>query len=121
MENDKSQKFYDYLIKKNIDFFSGVPDSLKDICAYIDDHSRANQHVISANEGNSVAIAAGYHLATGKIPMIYMQNSGLGNAFNPLISLTSRDVYSIPMLLRLAGEESLESKMSLSIKARSSN
>ena len=60
------KKFYDYLIKKNIDFFSGVPDSLlKDICAYIDDHSRANQHVISANEGNSVAIAAGYHLATG--------------------------------------------------------
>ena len=43
------KKFYDYLIKKNINFFSGVPDSLlKDICAYIDDHSRVNQHVISA-------------------------------------------------------------------------
>ena len=96
------KKFYDYLIKKNINFFSGVPDSLlKDICAYIDDHSRVNQHVISANEGNSVAIAAGYHLATGKIPMIYMQNSGLGNAYNPLISLASRDVYSIPMLLMI--------------------
>ena len=96
------KEFYDYLIKKNINFFSGVPDSLlKDICAYIDDNSRVNQHVISANEGNSVAIAAGYHLATGKIPMVYMQNSGLGNAYNPLISLTSKEVYSIPMLLMI--------------------
>ncbi len=94
--------FYDHLIQKNINFFSGVPDSLlKDICAYIDDNSKANQHVISANEGNAVAIATGYHLATGKIPMVYMQNSGLGNAYNPLISLTSKDVYSIPMILMI--------------------
>ena len=104
-ENDKSKEFYDYLIKKNINFFSGVPDSLlKDICAYIDDNSRVNQHVISANEGNSVAMAAGYHLATGKIPMVYMQNSGLEMP-TTLISLTNKEVYSIPILLMIGWKE----------------
>lgn len=59
------------------------------------------KHIIAANEGNAIAIAAGYHLATNKIPMVYMQNSGLGNAINPLLSLCDPDVYSIPMLLMI--------------------
>ena len=57
------------------------------------------QHHIVANEGNAVALAAGYHLASGKIPMVYLQNSGEGNAMNPLVSLASEKVYGIPMLL----------------------
>lgn len=83
-----------------IDFFTGVPDSLlKDFCAYVTSHAAAGKHVIASNEGTAVALAAGYHLATGKIGLVYMQNSGQGNAANPLISLADPEVYGIPLLL----------------------
>lgn len=92
--------FLEELEKNNMSFFAGVPDSLlKDFCAYLDDHISKNKHIITANEGNAVAIAAGYYMATGKPPVVYMQNSGLGNAVNPLTSLTHKEVYSLPMLL----------------------
>jgi phosphonopyruvate decarboxylase len=94
--------FYQSLLDNQIDFFSGVPDSLlKDICAYITDHTEPQNNIIAANEGGAIALAAGYHLATGKIPMVYMQNSGLGNAINPLTSLADKEVYAIPMLLMI--------------------
>lgn len=83
------------------DFFCGVPDSqLKALCNYlmgtygIDEH----HHVIAANEGNCVALAAGYHLATSKVPVVYMQNSGEGNIINPVASLLNEKVYGIPMI-----------------------
>src|SRR6056297_3030366 len=96
------EKFYSWLSASQIDFFCGVPDSLlKDICAYITDHSGPGNHIIAANEGNAVALAAGYHMATQKIPLVYMQNSGMGNAMNPLLSLTDRQVYNIPLLLMI--------------------
>lgn len=92
--------FYKLLERNHIDFFTGVPDSLlKQLCLCIDDNVSPEKHIIAANEGNSVALAAGYHLATGKLPLVYMQNSGLGNAVNPLLSLCDTDVYSIPMLV----------------------
>src|SRR3989338_4630859 len=92
--------FYDYLIKNEIDFFTGVPDSLlKDFCAYITDNTEGKNNTIAANEGNAIALAAGHYLATGKFGLVYMQNSGLGNAVNPLTSLADKEVYSIPMLL----------------------
>ncbi|MES2205270.1 MAG: phosphonopyruvate decarboxylase [Pseudomonadota bacterium] len=95
-------QFYQYLLTKNIQFFCGVPDSLlKDFCAYITDHTPEHQHIINANEGNSIAIATGYYLATQNLPLVYMQNSGLGNAINPLTSLTDKEVYGIPMLLMI--------------------
>ena len=72
---------------------------LKQLCLCIDDIHPKERHVIAANEGNAIALAAGYHLATGKTPLVYMQNSGLGNSVNPLLSLCDPDVYSIPMLL----------------------
>ncbi len=76
-----------------------MPDSLlKDICAYISDNGN---DVIAANEGASIALAAGYHLATGKTPLVYLQNSGFGNAINPLASLVDKEVYSIPLLLMI--------------------
>lgn len=59
----------------------------------------SSSHVIAANEGNAVSVAAGYHLATGKSALVYLQNSGLGNTVNPLVSMTSREVYSMPLLL----------------------
>lgn len=92
--------FYDLLIKNGTDFFTGVPDSLlKNLCAYITDNAPDSNHIISANEGSAIGLATGYHLATGKIPMIYMQNSGEGNMVNPLMSIADPDVYSIPMLI----------------------
>lgn len=92
--------FYKLLRSHGMDFYTGVPDSLlKDFCAYVSDHAPPENHVITANEGSSVAVAAGYHLATKKYPIVYMQNSGFGNAVNPLLSLADPKVYSIPMLL----------------------
>jgi phosphonopyruvate decarboxylase len=95
-----TKEFYIELINNKIDFFTGVPDSLlKDICAYISDHTPKERNIISANEGGAVALGVGYHLATNNIPLIYMQNSGIGNAINPLLSLADKEVYSIPMIL----------------------
>jgi len=94
------ESFYNMLVNENIDFYSGVPDSLlKDFCYFVDDNIDSKNHVIAANEGNALAIGIGYHLATGNIPLIYLQNSGLGNLINPLLSLADPDVYSIPALL----------------------
>lgn len=93
-------KFYNELINNNIEFFAGVPDSLlKSFCAYIKDNVSSEKNIIAANEGNAIALAAGYYLSTGKIGLVYMQNSGIGNAINPLASLSDKLVYSIPMLL----------------------
>jgi len=92
--------FLNALRGQGIDFFCGVPDSLlKNLCACIDDSVDKRSHIITANEGNAVALAAGYHLATGKVGAVYMQNSGLGNSVNPLTSLTDPQVYNIPLLL----------------------
>jgi len=74
---------------------------LKDYCAYVTATETNNKHVITANEGSAVALAAGYHLSTGKTAMVYLQNSGLGNIVNPVMSLASTSVYSVPMLLFL--------------------
>ncbi len=94
--------FYDTLNENGIDFFTGVPDSLlKDICAYITDHTDDRHNIIAANEGCAVGLAAGYHLSTGRTGLVYMQNSGLGNAVNPLLSLADEEVYSIPLLLMI--------------------
>lgn len=93
------QKFVSTLDALSIDFFTGVPDSLlKSFCAYVTDNCGEN-HVIAANEGGAVGLAAGHYLATGKPALVYMQNSGQGNAVNPLCSLADPDVYSIPMVL----------------------
>jgi len=92
--------FYASLRAANIDFFTGVPDSLlKDFCAYVADHAEADANLIAANEGAAIALAAGHHLATGRCALVYLQNSGLGNALNPLVSLADSEVYSIPMLI----------------------
>ena len=83
------------------DFYTGVPDSLlRPLCDWLIKTygTEPTRHIIAANEGNCAAIAAGYHLATGKIPIVYMQNSGEGNIINPLASLLNEKIYSIPMI-----------------------
>lgn len=96
----QTKTLFDALSARGVGFFTGVPDSLlKDICAYITDTAPADRHVIAANEGNAVGLAAGHYLGTGEIPLVYMQNSGLGNAVNPLTSLADPAVYGIPMVL----------------------
>ena len=93
-------EFVDCLRGNGVEFVTGVPDSLlKELCACITHSSQAGRHIIAANEGGAIALALGYHLATSQIPLVYLQNSGLGNIVNPLLSLSDPEVYSIPMLL----------------------
>jgi len=94
----KVEKFVEIL---GADFYTGVPDSqLKALCDYLMQTYGIDQkhHMIAANEGNCTALAAGYNLATGKVPVVYMQNSGEGNIINPVASLLNDKVYGIPMI-----------------------
>ena len=96
------EKLYDTLQAHGVDFFTGVPDSLlKDFCAYVTDHTPCGRHIIAANEGAAVGIAAGHYMASGRLPLVYMQNSGLGNTVNPLLSLMDEKVYALPVLLMI--------------------
>jgi phosphonopyruvate decarboxylase len=89
-----SKSFFSYFKNNGIDFFTGVPDSiLGSFCLYLNDHLNNEEHVVAANEGGAIALAIGYHLASKKIPLVYMQNSGLGNALNPLVSLASITIF----------------------------
>ena len=91
---------FDLLKENNVNCFCGVPDSLlKDFCAYVTDNTTNKEHTITANEGNAIGLAAGHFLATGNPALVYMQNSGIGNCVNPLLSLTDDEVYNIPLLM----------------------
>ena len=94
-------KVEDFVSVLNCDFYTGVPDSqIKALCNYLMNTYGIDEkhHVIAANEGNCTALAAGYHLSTGKWPVIYMQNSGEGNIINPVVSLLNDKVYGIPAI-----------------------
>lgn len=94
------EAFVALLERNDIRFFAGVPDSLlQAFCAQILRSIPAERNIIAANEGSAVALAAGYYLASGKIGCVYLQNSGLGNAVNPLVSLMDPEVYRIPVFL----------------------
>ena len=85
-----------------VTFFTGVPDSLsKEFCACVTMTLKPEDHLISANEGAAVGLAIGHYIGTGSLPLVYLQNSGLGNVVNPLLSLASPEVYGTPMLLML--------------------
>lgn len=93
------QEFLKSIRAHGVTFTTGVPDSLlKDFCSVMTDEG---SDIIAANEGGAIALAMGHHLATGNIPLVYMQNSGFGNCVNPLTSLADKEVYSIPMLLMI--------------------
>ena len=90
-------EFLKLLLRHEFDFYAGVPDSrLKDFCTCLE---ATGGGLTCANEGNAIAAATGHYLATGRAGVAYFQNSGLGNAYNPLVSLAHSEVYAIPMLL----------------------
>ena len=92
------KKFYNFLKKNNVNFFTGVPDSLlKNFISIFD--KKKKEHLSVGNEGVAIALAAGHYLSSGNPALVYMQNSGLGNAINPLNSITNKKVYGIPMIL----------------------
>lgn len=94
------ERFFKTLRSAGVEFFVGVPDSyLNGFCNYLLENVSSEKHMISVNEGNAVGIASGYYFCTDTVPLVYMQNSGLGNALNPIISLADRHVYSVPMIL----------------------
>ena len=93
------EKLINFLKKKKINFYCGVPDSVLKNFTNALDQDKNIKHIININEGSAVSMAAGYNLNTKKIPCVYMQNSGLGNCFNPLISIIHKKVYKIPMIL----------------------
>ena len=109
------------LLKKNkTDFYSGVPDSvLKELSYSLQSKSKKN-HIIATNEGSAVSLGIGHYLSTKKIPCIYMQNSGLSNALNPLISIAHEKVYSIPLILVIGwrGSPSIKDEPQHNVKGR---
>ena len=109
------------LLKKNkTDFFCGVPDSvLKELSFFLQNKSKKN-HIIATNEGSAVSLGIGHYLSTKKVPCIYMQNSGLSNALNPLISIAHEKVYSIPLILVIGwrGSPSIKDEPQHNVKGR---
>tara|TARA_B100000700_G_scaffold331812_1_gene469437 strand:- start:16660 stop:17817 length:1158 start_codon:yes stop_codon:yes gene_type:complete len=103
--------FYETLRDSGVEFYTGVPDSLlKSFCYYINETLNSDQHIIAVNEGSALALGIGHHLSTGNVPLIYLQNSGLGNLVNPLLSLTDKEVYSIPGILMIGWRGEPETK-----------
>ena len=85
--------FFNLLKSKGSNFFVGVPDSLlKNFCSFLEDNCQDNEHIIAANEGNAFGLAMGMQMASNKIPIVYLQNSGLGNIVNPLVSLADKKI-----------------------------
>ena len=110
-----------FLKATKADFFTGVPDSLlKPLCDEIyNEYGISNKHIVAANEGNAVGLAAGYHLSTGKIPLVYLQNSGLGNIINPVASLLNeKSMVYLVFCCGLEGEPNVKMSHSIFFKEK---
>jgi len=95
-----AKKFLKILSKMGINYAYGVPDSLlKEFCFELDEIDSPLKNQLCINEGNAIAMALGYHLGSKKVAAVYLQNSGLGNCINPIVSLAAEEIYSVPMLL----------------------
>lgn len=93
-------RFISFLLDNDVDFFVGVPDSyLHGFCCALKEKIEPDNNMIVANEGNAIGVATGHYLSSGRVPLVYMQNSGLGNAINPLASLACPPMLGIPMIL----------------------
>ena len=88
------------ILKRNKStFFTGVPDSVLKELSYTLQNKDKKEHIIATNEGTAVSIGIGHYLSTKEVPCVYMQNSGLSNALNPLLSIAHEKVYAIPLIL----------------------
>tara|TARA_B100000900_G_scaffold361503_1_gene334246 strand:+ start:1105 stop:2265 length:1161 start_codon:yes stop_codon:yes gene_type:complete len=105
-----SIKFYKSLKNNNINFFTGVPDSLLKNFLSQFERKKFNEHLSVGNEGIAVALAAGHYLSSREPALVYMQNSGLGNAINPLNSVVNKKIYGIPMILLIGWRGEVISK-----------
>ena len=94
-----AEKILKLFKRKNIDFVCGVPDSVLKPFSNLIENNKHLKHLIVVNEGSAVSLGIGFHLSTKKVPCIYLQNSGLSNAINPLASISHPKVYSIPTLI----------------------
>ncbi|UCH72495.1 MAG: phosphonopyruvate decarboxylase [Thermoplasmatales archaeon] len=98
----KCNDFFNLCKKYNFTFFSGVPDStFKSWMSFLEKNNEKIKNIVTVNECEAVAVCSGYHLSTGKIAVLYMQNSGLGKVVNPITSLCDQAIYSIPILLMI--------------------
>ena len=100
------------VLKSNqISFITGVPDSVfKSVCFAFEKKINKKKHIPASNEGSAIGLAIGYHLATNNVPLVYFQNSGIGNAINPLTSLVNKKVYNIPLILLIGWRGELKGK-----------
>ena len=96
-----SKKLYQILNSQKINFFCGVPDSVLKNFTKIIDIDKKSKNIVCTNEGSAISLAIGSYLKNKSLNCVYMQNSGLGNAINPLISIADKNVYSIPLLLMI--------------------
>ncbi len=94
-----SKKFISFFSKSGINYFTGVPDSVLNSFIKDLDNEKKIEHNPTINEGSAISLGVGYYLSTKKIPLIYMQNSGLCNALNPILSLVDENVFSIPQII----------------------
>ncbi len=94
-------EIFEVFRRNDLTFFTGVPDStFKGWMTFLEEkHGKELTQIIAANECEATAIATGYHLSTGKVAVVYMQNSGLGKTVNPITSLCDPEVYSIPIVM----------------------
>lgn len=100
----------EFVKRLDADFYTGVPDSLlSPLGNYLmENYGISSKHIIGTNEGNCVGMAAGHYLATGNVPVVYMQNSGIGNSINPVASLLNKQVYGIPCIFVIGWREKKE-------------
>ena len=95
----KIDSLINVLKKNDINFFTGIPDSILIELSRFLQNKNKRKHIRATSEGSAISIGIGHYLSTKQVPCIYMQNSGLSNALNPLISITSKKVYNIPLVL----------------------
>ncbi len=92
------REFVNVLNENELGPFMGVPCSvLAPLLSYILDNPLEMEYYNPANEAHALGLAAGFYLGSKKIPIVFLQNSGLGSIIDPLTSL--HQIYKIPVFL----------------------
>ncbi len=92
----KSEDFAQELIDSGYDFFTGVPCTIIGNLITTLTNRPDVTYIPAVREDAAVGVASGAYMA-GKIPVVLMQNSGLGQCLNTLTSLNL--IYKLPCLL----------------------